>query len=290
MIKLKFQKLLSAPKGEMNLDLDIVIKEGSVTNLFGSSGAGKTSILRMIAGLMMPDTGRIIVKGKTWFDAEKHINLPPQERRVGLVFQDFALFPNMTVRQNLDYALVRNQTIKVIDELIEIIALGDLQNRKPDTLSGGQRQRVALARALVQQPDILLLDEPLSALDQKMRTELQSHIMNMHRRYGLSIILVSHDVSEILKMADEMIVLKEGNVTDKGRPADIFTNRKVSGKFQFTGEVISMEREGFLYIISILIANDLVKVIADEDEVKNLVIGDKVMVASKAFNPIIKKL
>jgi len=170
------------------------------------------------------------------------------------------------------------------------VELGELKKRKPGSLSGGQRQRVALARVLVQKPEILLLDEPLSALDHEMRFILQGYILQLHREFGLTTLLVSHDISEILKMSDEIIELEQGKIIRQGQPLDIFSHKEVSGKFQFTGEVIGMVKQDFIFIISILIGKDMVKVIADEEEARTLEVGDKVLVASKAFNPVIKKL
>jgi molybdate transport system ATP-binding protein len=274
----------------MLLKVDLNIETGKFITLYGESGAGKTSLFRIFAGLLTPDEGRINVGSTPWLDTSKNINLPPQKRKIGFLFQDYALFPNMTVKENLFFALQRNQDKKIVKELIEIIELGELQNRKPDTISGGQKQRVALARALVQKPSILLLDEPLAALDHTMRIKLQQYILQIHREYQLTTILVSHDIAEILKMSDSMLVLENGEIVRKGTPAEIFTHKEVSGKFQFTGEIVELKKQDFMLIITILIGNDLVKVVADETEARILNIGDKVMVASKAFNPIIRKI
>jgi len=290
MISLDIHKTLHAAKGDMKFQLDIQIQEGHLVTLFGESGAGKTSTLRMIAGLLKPDGGKISVHGDTWFDAEKRTNLKPQQRRIGYVFQDYALFPNMTVRGNLEFGLGKNQERCIIDELIEMVELGDLQHRKPDTLSGGQKQRVALARALVQRPDILLLDEPLSALDMKIRLKLQDYILAVHRKYGLTTILVSHDIAEIHKLSDWVFVLENGRVTKQGSPSQIFIQDNISGKFKFTGEILHIAKEDVVYVVTVLIHNEVVKVIAQESEVNDLRIGDKVIVASKAFNPMIYKV
>jgi molybdate transport system ATP-binding protein len=290
MISLSFQKKLWSSSGDMLLKVDLDIDTGKFITLYGESGAGKTSLFRIFAGLLAPDEGRIIVNGTTWLDTSKNINLPSQKRKIGFLFQDYALFPNMTVKENLYFALQHNQDKKIVKELIEIIELGELQNRKPDSISGGQKQRVALARALVQKPSILLLDEPLAALDHTMRTKLQHYLLQIHREYQLTTILVSHDIAEILKMSDGMLVLEKGRIIRKGTPAEIFTHKEVSGKFQFTGEIVELQKQDFMLIITILIGKDLVKVVADETESRMLNIGDKVMVASKAFNPIIRKI
>lgn len=249
MFQIQLQKNLRTGSGNMNLDLALEIKPGTFLTLYGKSGAGKTSVLRMIAGLFMPDTGKIISGNNTWLDTKNKINLPPQKRKVGLVFQDYALFPNMTVRENLEFALSKSDTKNTISELIEIIELGDLQNRRPKTLSGGQKQRVALARALVQRPEILMLDEPLSALDHEMRTKLQTYILNVHREFKLTTILVSHDIPEIVKLSDWVVNLEKGKVIQQGKPAKMFSIEK-------EGELIGVEKVGEEYLLNLLIQNE----------------------------------
>ncbi len=290
MIELDIRKRLHTAGGDMNLQLQLDIADGALLTLYGPSGAGKTSTLRLLAGLMKPDNGTITVDGETWFDSGKKIDLAPQRRQIGYVFQDYALFPNMTVRQNLEFAGKKDQDKKMVSELIEIMELGELQGRKPATLSGGQQQRVALARALVQRPRILLLDEPLAALDIKIRLKLQDHILSAHREYGLTTILISHDIGEIVRLSDRVCMLAEGQITRQGTPSEIFINRRISGKFKFTGEVIRIEQQEVVYIVTVLIQNSMVKVIAQDSEVEGLQVGDQVMVASKAFNPIIYKI
>ena len=290
MIDLRIKKTLNSAYGDMILELELQIDPGSFLTLFGRSGAGKTSLLRIIAGLLSPEEGRIVINDSVWLDTQSGINLRPQKRNAGFLFQDYALFPNMTVLENLKFALAKGQDHQVVRDLIDIIELGELRNQKPNSLSGGQRQRVALARALVQKPEILLLDEPLSALDTEMRIKLQPYILEEHREYGLTTIMVSHDISEILKMSDLLVEIDLGKIIKQGAPAEVFTQKNVSGKFQFTGEVISMEKQDFIFILTVLIGKDLVKVVVDENEAKELSLGDKVLVASKAFNPIIKKL
>jgi molybdate transport system ATP-binding protein len=290
MIKLTLRKKLTASTGEMLLDVDATIETGSLVTLYGPSGAGKTSILRMIAGLLRPDGGSVEVNGETWFDSVKKTDRKPQQRSIGLVFQDYALFPNMTVKENLEYALGKNQEPAIIAELIDTIELGDLQHRRPGTLSGGQKQRVALARALVRRPEILLLDEPLSALDVSMRIKLQDYLLKVHRQFNLTTILVSHDVSEVLKMSDQIILLENGRITRKGTPLEVFSDRQASNKFQLTGEVLNIEREDVIYVVSVLIGNSLLKVVAAEEEVRKLAVGDRVLVMSAVFSPVLQKI
>ncbi|MEN7551728.1 ATP-binding cassette domain-containing protein [Rapidithrix thailandica] len=295
MITLDIEKVLQAADGKMNLRVNLKVENGQFITLYGESGAGKTSTLRILSGLLKPDKGTITVNGETWFDAKRNIHLSPQQRRIGYVFQDYALFPNMTVRQNLEFALRTKHSDRQtgrenISDLIEIIELGELQNRKPETLSGGQKQRVALARALVQRPGILLLDEPLAALDMKIRLKLQDYLLTVHREFQLTTLLISHDTGEIIKLSDRVFMIENGTITRQGTPDEIFINRRISGKFKFTGEVLKIEQQEVVFIVTVLIQNNVVKVIAQEEEVKGLAVGDKVMVASKAFNPILYKM
>ncbi len=290
MINVSLFKKLQSSSGEMLLDVNFIIEKQKLVTLYGQSGAGKTSILKMIAGIFLPDDGFIKVGDEEWYNKPKGIDLKPQKRNLGFLFQEYSLFPNMTVGENLKFALKKGQNKDIVKDLIEIVDLGDLQFRKPDTLSGGQKQRVALARALVQKPKILLLDEPLSALDQEMRAKLQQYIIQVHQEFKLTTILISHDVSEIIKMSDYLIEIDEGKLISKEKPTDFFTKNNINAKFQFTGEVIHMIKQDFIFIITVLIGKELVKVIADDDEAKSIKIGDKVLIASKAFNPVIQKI
>ncbi|MCL6273156.1 ATP-binding cassette domain-containing protein [Muricauda sp. 2012CJ35-5] len=290
MIAFQVRKSLEGPNGLLNLDLNIQIEAGDLVTLYGASGAGKTSALRILAGLMKANSGRIVVDGSIWLDTSNKIDMKPQERQVGFVFQDYALFPHLTALQNLEFASTDSTNKSQIAELVEIMELEKIQNRKPATLSGGQRQRLALARSIVQRPKILLLDEPLAALDITMRLKIQTYLKKVHERYNLTTILVSHDIGEIHKLSNRVYVLEEGKVVKQGTPTEVFFNQKLSGKFKFKGNVLKIEKEDVVYVVTVLIHNEMVKVIAQESEIKNLNVGDVVLVASKAFNPIIQKI
>jgi len=290
MIKINIQKKLLAESGEMNLSLDLEITKGDFVTIYGESGAGKTSTLRMIAGLFNPDIGSITYNDNVWFDSAQKLNLSPQKRNVGFVFQDYALFPNMTVLENLKFAAKPKIDINFISKLLELTELTELKGRKPFSLSGGQKQRVALVRALVQRPNILLLDEPLSALNEEIRSRLQNYILKLHNEFKLTTILVSHDIPEIFKMSDKVFCIKDGKIFRTGKPEEVFVNDNISGKFKFTGTVLKITKSDVVFIVDILIGRDVVKIISVYENIKNIKVGDKVLVVSKAFNPIIMKL
>ncbi len=291
MIRFSFHKKLKAVGGEMQLQLDCEIAKGQLLTLYGESGAGKTSVLRMLAGLMAPDKGQIEVNGKIWLDSRENVNLKPQLRKTGFVFQDYALFPNMTVRQNLEFALDKNQDQRTINDLIEIIELGELQHRKPATLSGGQQQRTALARALVRQPELLLLDEPLSALDHAMRVKLQDYILQVHRQFNLTTILVSHEISEVFKMSDYVMELVQGKVVRQGTPLEIFSgNGLPEGQFKMVGDVVGVEQENGRGFVQVLVGNQIVKVGVDNLSSAGIKIGDRVVVGTDIVNGRVRKI
>lgn len=285
MIDVSIKKQLHAATGHFDLELDLQIEKGSFVSIFGKSGAGKTSFLKLLAGLMKPESGEIKVKDQTWFNHLKNIHLPPQKRNIGFVFQDYALFPNMTVKENLVYAS-HHKNPKMIEELIEVSGLGELVQRKPEFLSGGQKQRVAVARALAQKPDILILDEPLSALDIEMRHELQEYILTLHKQFELTTILISHDIGEIVKMSDELIIIEKGKIKEKGKPKTLLFKSNVSGKFQLTGEILNIEKQDFLTIFTVLSGQEIVKVVGEEGDSHRFKIGDTVLLAAMAFSPV----
>jgi molybdate transport system ATP-binding protein len=221
LIDLRVTKRLNGANGPLNLDVRLTVPKGELVALHGVSGAGKTTLLRMLAGLETPEEGRIEVDHEIWFDSTGRVCMPPQKRSVGFVFQNYALFPTMTVRRNLAFA-ARGRKDPSVDMLLKMVGLEELQNRYPEELSGGQQQRVALARALIRRPKILLLDEPLSALDQNMREKLQEELLRWRRELELTTILVSHDRSEILRLADKIVELREGRVMFQGDPIEVF--------------------------------------------------------------------
>ena len=221
MIEIKVNRKLFGANGELNLTFETTIRQGEFVTIYGPSGAGKTSVLRMLAGLLKPDTGFIKFDGNVWFDSSQGIHRRPQLRNIGLVFQDYSLFPNMTVRGNLEFALQKGQSPGIVDDFLELTELGNLADKNPATLSGGQKQRVALARALIRKPGLLLLDEPLSALDSVMQSKLQDYLLQIHEEFKLTTILVSHDIGEVLKMSKRVLILENGRVEKDGAPGDV---------------------------------------------------------------------
>jgi len=286
MIEFSLTKKLNSPDGSMMLQVTGKIEKGKVIALYGPSGAGKTSVLRMIAGLMRPDEGFIAVDDQTWFDGNKKVNMLPQRRKVGFIWQDFALFPNMTVRENLKFALKKGEDAGIIDELIEIIALNQLSDKKPQSLSGGQKQRVALARALVQKPDILLLDEPLSALDLQMRTKLQDHLLRIHAQFKTIIIMVSHDLTEILKMAHQVMVLDQGKIIKFDSPGTVFGNKISDGSYRLEGTLLRIENDASNSIAHILIGDNIIRLPINKEKNLDFKPGDKIEIQDEQTNPV----
>lgn len=286
MIEIALAKSLDSASGPLRLEIDTRIGKGSFVTLFGPSGAGKTTILRMLAGLTPPDNGRIVVDGETWFDAERRINLPPQKRAIGFVFQDYALFPNLSVRENIAYAVGKNET-HWVDELLDLTGLAALQARLPSTLSGGQKQRVALARAIARKPALLLLDEPLSALDLELRGQLQDELASLHQRFGLTTLLVSHELGEVFRLSQQVLRLEAGRIVQSGTPAEVFLQQRLSGKLNLHAQVLAIQREEVVHVVSLLIGQDVIDVIASDDEVTGLRQGDRVSVSAKAISPFL---
>jgi molybdate transport system ATP-binding protein len=199
------------PKLDSKLEIEFPI-EKEIVGLFGKSGVGKTTLLRCIAGLTNPDQGLIEINGEAWFDGNKNINLIPQKRDVGFVFQDFALFPFMTVVENLEFALKNPKDMKWVKHILEVVGMSDFSNRKPETLSGGQKQRVAFARAIVRRPKILLMDEPFSALDYEARLQLQEEILFCQKELQIPVLWVSHDKAEIEKVSSRVVIIGDGKI------------------------------------------------------------------------------
>jgi molybdate transport system ATP-binding protein len=281
MINIDIFKKLHGSSGKMDLNINLNIKEGEFIALSGKSGSGKTTLLRILAGLEQAE-GNIRVANELWLDGKKA--LAPQKRKIGYVFQDYALFANMSVEENL---LFVNRDKKLANYLLEMIELSELKNRLPNTLSGGQKQRVSLCRAMMNRPKLLLMDEPLSALDPAMRIKLQNEILTLHREFGTTTIMVSHDPSEIYRLASRVLVLEQGKITNDGKAKDVLLKTKGSQKFSFEGELLEITKVDVIYVAIVSIGQQLVEVVVSSDEAKNLKVGQSVRVSTKAFAPMI---
>lgn len=200
--------------------------EPNVTVLFGPSGSGKTTVLRCLAGLERPDKGFIRMDGDAWCDADSGIHLPPQKRALGFVFQDGALFPHLSAAGNLAYPLhgiPRAERLSRVQAMAELLGLGGLEDRRPGELSGGQRQRVALGRALIRRPRLVLMDEPLTALDRPARDALRQDLRRVFREMAIPVLLVTHDRDEAILLGDRMLMMQDGEIQQDGPPAEVFT-------------------------------------------------------------------
>ncbi|HEX5711304.1 MAG TPA: ATP-binding cassette domain-containing protein [Sulfuricurvum sp.] len=287
MITINITKHLDTAEGPLDAHFDLTINNNEFLTLFGPSGSGKTTLMRLIAGLDTPDSGTIAVDGEIWFDSTRNINLTPQKRSVGFVFQDYALFPTMSVKQNLLFAADTAEQRANVEELIELVELKALENRRPDTLSGGQKQRVALARALIRHPKILLLDEPLSALDPIMRQKLQDELALIHERLGVTTVLVSHDIAETVKLSDRMASLELGKIIRIATPMEFFSPQTLSGKLQLIGEVLKIEKDFPAVIVTLLVGSSVVRTVVSSSEASGLCVGGHAIISTKAFNPIL---
>ena len=284
MIKIDISKKLHGSNGEMNLNVNLEIKQGEFLALAGLSGSGKTTLLRILAGLESAN-GTINIDNNLWLNDK--FCLPSQKREIGFVFQDYALFPNFSVLDNLLYV---NKDKELANYLLKVTELEELKNRFPLTLSGGQKQRVSLCRALMNRPKILLMDEPLSALDSNMRTKLQNEILTLHKEFNTTIIMVSHDPSEIYRLANRIVVLNYGQIINDGTPKEILLKTKGSQKFSFEGELLDIIKVDVIHVAIVSIGQQLVEVVVGKDEIKSLKIGQKVSLSTKAFNPTIQGL
>jgi putative spermidine/putrescine transport system ATP-binding protein len=250
-------KSLSKNFGEFTAveDVNLHIKRGEFLTILGPSGSGKTTLLMIIAGFLEATTGDIE------FDGFSIMSLRPEKRNFGMVFQGYALFPHMTVRQNISYPLevrkgARDEIVRRVDEMLELVQLHSFGDRLPRQLSGGQQQRVALARALIFDPLVLLLDEPLGALDKKLRSDVQTQLKHLHRKVGKTFVYVTHDQEEALSMSDRVVIMNHGRVVQVGspqelyeRPSTIFASKFIGKSNILRGVVKQVDENEIVYII-----------------------------------------
>ncbi|MBR5183078.1 MAG: ABC transporter ATP-binding protein, partial [Bacteroidales bacterium] len=216
-------------------DVSIRVKKGEFVTLLGPSGCGKTTLLRLLAGFGQADKGEIRINGNDYTD------VPPHLRPVNTVFQKYALFPHLDVYENIAFGLKlqkvpENEIDKIVRKVLKMVSMNDYEDRDVESLSGGQQQRVAIARAIANQPTVLLLDEPLAALDLKMRKDMQIELKEMHKKLGITFIYVTHDQEEALTLSDTIIVMNEGKIQQIGTPTDIYNEPQNSFVADFIGE------------------------------------------------------
>ena len=231
-------------QGNFSLSADFKGAGKGVTALYGPSGAGKTSIVHMVAGLMRPDSGRIAINGHCLFDSDRKIDLPPERRRIGYVFQDGRLLPHLSVRSNLTYGMhrtpVQRRYVK-LDQVVELLGIEHLLHRRPARLSGGEKQRVAIGRALLTSPAMLLMDEPLASLDGARKAEVLPFVMRLSREFAIPILYVSHAMDEILNLASHVVMLERGRVLAAGELETLLSRPELQSHFgaDESGTVIS---------------------------------------------------
>ncbi|TGK87677.1 ATP-binding cassette domain-containing protein [Leptospira noumeaensis] len=230
MIKIDIQKtFISKSSKTLHFDFQCEIPLYQTNSLFGESGVGKTTFLKMLSGLLTPDRGFISVDGQTWFDSEKKINLPIVSRSIGFLFQESSLYPNMNVRENLEFAFPKGKGDQsFLKDLISIAEVGDLLDQKVEGLSGGQKQRLALVRALIQKPKYLFLDEPFTSLDHRIRNQIVSLIQSLQNRLQMTIILISHEIPELIKLSKKVYLVSEGQIHSSGHPMEIFRQKNLN--------------------------------------------------------------
>ena len=284
MIELNCKKSLNGADGKFELDVNLNVKKGEFIALYGKSGSGKTTLLRLIAGFETPDSGAIKAGGKTLFEGKNFA--PPQSRNIGFLFQDYALFPNMNVMKNLLFA---NNDLNLAHKLLDLVEMSSLENAAISQLSGGQKQRAALARALMRKPEILLLDEPLSALDNAMREKLQDYLAKIHAEFNMTTVLVSHDVAEIYKLASKVFVLENGKIAHVGSPSEIFLRHSGSQKFSLPAKILEISKRDAIYVAVVLVGQQLCEVALSAAEAANLRSDDEAVLSAKAFGLNLQK-
>lgn len=282
MIELDFCKSLNGANGEFVLEVRENITLGSRVAFFGKSGVGKSTILKILAGLEEIESGKIIVGGEVWND--KGFCLPPQQRNIGFVFQDYSLFPNLSVFENIAYSKRANK--ERVRQLIEMMELGALCEFKPSKLSGGQSQRVALARALASDPQILLLDEPFSALDSAIKGKILSEILFLQKELGFTLILVSHDIGEVYRLSEEVLLMSEGKILSRSSPKGAFGKSNI----QLIAQVLEIKKNDLVCEVCVLVGGEVLSFVAYSSELEGIEVGESVEIVLKSFSPMIRKI
>jgi len=284
-VVLEFDLTKKFGKGETAFTLDVkaALPIGKIIGIFGPSGAGKSSLLRLLSGLEKPNSGLIKIKNEVWSDTANRIFLPPQKRSVGYLFQNYSLFPNMTVAENLAFATEKNIDPVQLEELLVATQLTDKKNQYPNSLSGGEQQRAALARALVRRPSLLLLDEPLAALDQTIRTSLQNYILALHEQFQPTTLLVSHDRQELATLCDLVVEIEAGKIVQTGTPDLLFGDTQTIDLTSGSFRVLTLTRNENKLIVELLVGQQKIKLALNNASWPQLKSGDQIQLTGAAF-------
>lgn len=289
-MRIHFRHTLRSLQGTFTLDVGEEFEEGGFVCVYGPSGSGKTTFLRLLAGLDLPSEGQIHVHEQCWLDTGIGVCVPTRQRDIGFVSQAYDLFPHMSVRKNLEFACgdVAPTSREWIDELLESAGLTDFQHVMPETLSGGQQQRLALLRAIARKPKLLLLDEPLSAIDGAMRSILRMMLRQWHATLQMTVVMVTHDLGEVFALASHVIVVEAGQVVRRGTAQQVFLQQRKSGQIEIQAQILAMRREDVVVIASVLVGREIIDVIIMPDEASLLSVGSYVALGLKSFSPSIR--
>lgn len=290
MLEFDLTKQFGKGNSSFLLDVKARLPTGKIIGIFGPSGAGKSSFLRLLSGLEKPDKGYLKIKSEVWSDTTNRFFLKPQQRTVGYLFQAYSLFPNMTVAENLAFAAEKNIDPIQLKELLVATQLIDKKDQYPISLSGGEQQRAALARALVRHPALLLLDEPLAALDDAIRISLQNYILALHKRFQPTTILVSHDRQELAKLCDLVVELKAGKIVQMGSPALLFGDTHTIDLTTGTFRVLTLTRNEQNLIVELVAGNQKIKMALNNASWPELKSGDTIQLKGTEFILLSTKL
>ena len=290
MLEFDLSKQFGKGKSSFLLDVKAELPVGKIIGVFGPSGAGKSSLLRLISGLEKPDRGFLKIKKEVWSDTAQKVFLKPQQRSVGYLFQAYSLFPNMTIFENLTFAAGKNKHTKELKELLIATQLIDKKDQYPISLSGGEQQRAALARALVRRPSLLLLDEPLAALDDAIRASLQSYILELHERFQPTTLLVSHDRSELAKLCDLVIEIKEGKIIQMGNPTILFGDVEMIDLTKGSFKILTLTRNNDNLIVEIVADKKKIKMALNSTTWPALKSGDTIQLTGGEFTLLSTKI